>query len=158
MRWFIRVLGLGIGILALIRPAFTQQGPYVFLEFGGSGGLASINIEHPVYTTQAFALDMRYGFSLAPIDRNNGTNLIFPVMVHGIWGPGSHKLDLGVGQTLSISTRGNFFLTAPMAAGYRYQPKGKYYFIRLSYTPLLSYLVDIQWQHWGGITFGYSLR
>ena len=128
------------------------------MELGGSGGLASINYERAFYTSSFTELDFRAGFSFAPIDRNNGTALIFPLMVHALLGEGQHKLDIAAGQTFSITTAGNFFIRMPLGLGYRYQPSEKPFYFRASYTPIVSYLLDLQWEHWAGITFGYQIN
>ncbi|MCH2177098.1 MAG: hypothetical protein MK193_15360 [Lentisphaeria bacterium] len=101
---------------------------------------------------------MRYGFSLAPVDPNNGTNLVFPIMGHFIYGASKHKFDAGIGQALSVTTKLGLFISAPMSFGYRLQPEEKNLYWRFAYTPLVSYIVDFQWQHWGGITFGYHFN
>lgn len=140
------------------QSAFGQKQNYFSFELAGSGGIASVNYEHTIMDKTVLDLNMRYGFSFIPIDKNNGTNFIFPIMLHGLIGQKNHKLDLAIGQALSITSKGSFFLSAPLALGYRYQPAEKNYFLRASYTPLVSYLVDFQWQHWGGLTFGYHFN
>lgn len=134
------------------------QTSFISLDVAGSGGFGSINYEHSVYHRENIVVNMRYGFSFAPIDKNNGTNLIFPVLAHFIFGQQNHKLDIGLGQALSLTTRGSFFIAAPLALGYRFQPKEKPLYFRIAYTPILSYLVDLQWQNWAGISFAYQLK
>jgi hypothetical protein len=68
------------------------------------------------------------------------------------------KPDIGIGQTISITTKGSPFFMMPAEAGCRYQPADKNYYIRLSYTPIISYLIDFQIQHWGGFTYAYSFQ
>ncbi|MDX1350631.1 MAG: hypothetical protein R3279_10310 [Putridiphycobacter sp.] len=145
-------------LFAFTNAGFAQQGKYISVELAGSGGFGSFNYEHPILCKQTVTLNMRYGFSMAPIDKQNGTNLIFPILLHGLIGRRAHQLDLAIGQAISITTKGSFFLSAPLACGYRYQPANKRFFIRLSYTPILSYLIDVQWQHWAGITYGFKLN
>jgi hypothetical protein len=128
----------------------------VFLELGGSGGLASLNYEQTWRQGEKVDLAYQAGFSFAPIDRNNGSVLIFPLLVKGILGKTAHRAELGIGQTLSITTRGSFFPTAIGTAGYRWQSLEKPWCIRLVYTPIVSYLLDFQWQHWGGLSIGYT--
>ena len=148
-----------IFLSCLFRSNFQgQQQSYFSFELAGSGGLASFNYEHLVLDKPILDLHIRYGFSLIPIDKNNGVNLIFPIMLHSIIGKTDHKLDLAIGQAISFTTKGSFFISAPLALGYRYQPLEKKYFLRISYTPLLSYLIDIQLQNWAGITFGYNFK
>lgn len=131
---------------------------YLTLEAAGSGGLGSFNLEGAFIQSGSFTLYGRAGFSLAPIDANNGTVLVFPLMVQAAWGNGAHRLEAGIGQTLSVTTKGSYFILMPMALGYRFEPPGCPLFIRVSYTPIVSWLLDTQWQHWGGLTIGFRLR
>jgi hypothetical protein len=79
-------------------------------------------------------------------------------MINSLIGRNSHKLELGIGQGITITTKGSFFpLTTPVI-GYRYQRESKKWFYRVSYTPLISYLVDFQIQQWAGISVGYSFN
>lgn len=130
----------------------------VFIEIGGNGGLGSINYESPFLLKDNCALTWRAGLSFAPIDKNNGTAIVFPLMVNSIIGSNAHKLELGVGQGLSITTKGSAYILGTALIGYRYQPKNKNIFYRIGYTPLISYLVDFQWQNWAGISIGYSFK
>lgn len=128
------------------------------IEAGGSGGLGSLNLERDFKRTEKWTFLWRTGLSYTPIDKNNGGGIIFPLMVHGLIGQNSHKLDLGIGQGITITTRGQFFARTPVVVGYRFQPADKSYYLRVAYTPLVSYLFDFQFQHWGGITFGYTFK
>ena len=128
----------------------------LYLELGGSGGFGSFNFEWNFKSTDNFRWMFRTGISATYIDKNNGLGFIFPVMVHSIYGK-NHGLDLGIGQALTITTRGGIFLRTPLSIGYRLEPKDKRMFYRFSYTPIVSYLVDFQWEHWAGISIGYKL-
>ncbi|MDD3741623.1 MAG: hypothetical protein PHH30_10305 [Bacteroidales bacterium] len=130
---------------------------YVSLEVGGSGGLGSINYENTFITKSNFSGYYRVGFSFAPIDKNNGVALIFPLMIHELIGSSDHKIDLGIGPSLSITTKGNVFTLMAISAGYRFQPQNKNYYIRIAYTPIVSFMVDFQVQHWAGLCFGYKI-
>lgn len=136
----------------------AQQQNYFSFELAGSGGLGSLNYEHTVLDRPLIDLNMRYGFSFSPIDKNNGIVLTFPIMLHCLIGKNAHKLDLAAGQAISITTKGSPFIAAPLAIGYRFQPLDKKYYLRYSYTPIVSYLIDFQWQNWAGITFGYHFN
>lgn len=127
-------------------------------DLGGVGGVASINYSSPFKQTEQSTLLIRAGFSLAPIDPNNGTALVFPVLFHYNRGANKHKLDLGIGQTLSLTTRGSFFIRMPLNIGYLLEPEGKRFYFRAAYTPLVSYLLDFQYEHWGGLSFGFKLK
>ena len=130
----------------------------VYLEIAGSGGLGSINYEKLFYKKRITEFTWRAGFSLAPVDRNNGTGIVFPLMINSIIGKSSHKLELGLGQGFTITTKGSFFALTTASVGYRYQPETKNWFYRVTYTPLISYLVDYQMQQWGGISIGYTFN
>jgi hypothetical protein len=136
----------------------SQIKDYFSLELAGSGGLASISYERNFLDKEVVDLHWRLGFSYAPVDKNNGGALVFPVLVHGVIGKNAHKLDVGLGQTLSITTKGRTFVMMPAVLGYRFQPTEKNYFLRLAYTPIISYLVDFQVQHWAGFTYGYHFN
>ena len=136
----------------------TKKTNYFSFEIGGSGGLGSINIERPFLQKEKSSFSWRAGLSFAPIDKNNGFGIVFPIMVHGVFGQNAHKIDAGFGQGITITTRGQFFARMPLSFGYRFQPTDKRYYLRIAYTPLVSYLVDFQFQHWGGITFGYTFK
>ncbi len=145
----------------------------LYFELGGSGGLASINFEKPLWVPSDYGpkfRDMcgspphsgyyfgwRFGFSMTPIDKNNGVALIFPVMVNWIYGCGKHKLELGAGLAPAVTTKAAFYIKSPLVLGYRFEPKDKKWFARVSYTPIVGWLVDYQWQHWAGISLGYKL-
>ena len=136
---------------------FSQNEQFVSLELAGSGGFGSINYEKTFLKKEKFSANWRAGFSLTPLDKNNGTVLIFPLMAHGIIGKKAHKLDLGIGQSVSITTKGSPFVLMPLSAGYRYQNPNKKHYLRFSYTPIASYLLNFQWQHWAGFTYGLKL-
>ncbi len=135
----------------------SQSQTYLSIELAGSGGLASVNFERFFYQKNNLALYHRTGFSLVPVDKNNGWVLIFPLMLHAVYGRTKYKLDIGLGQTISVTTKGSAFVLMPLSFGCRLQPLGKSYYFRLAYTPIVSYLLDFQWQHWGGITCGIAL-
>lgn len=138
------------------QPTFENR-KSVYFELGGSGGLGSINYESLFLNTRAFDLFWRAGLSVAPIDNNNGTGIVFPLMISALIGETSHKLELGVGQGVTVTTKGSIFSLTTVALGYRYQPATQRWFYRVTYTPLISYLVDFQMQQWFGLSIGYKL-
>lgn len=146
-----------IGMLPLCCLGQSAAARWLSVEVGGVGGLGSINAEWALNGRANLQPVLRAGFSISPVDRNNGIALIFPVMMQGIWGRGSHHLETGVGQALSLTTRGNVFLRMPLHLGYRYQASGRRLFVGLAYTPLISWIFDRQWEHWAGIRLGYQL-
>lgn len=154
-----------IGILLLVLcssltfgQSDSEKKRSVFFELGGSGGLGSLNYESSFFRKEKTELLWRIGWSLAPIDKNNGVGIVFPVMIQSLWGERAHKMELGLGQGITFTTRGRFFILTTAALGYRFQPGEKKWFFRATYTPLISYLFDFQVQQWGGISFGYSFK
>ncbi len=130
----------------------------IFLEIAGSGGIGSINFEKQFLKKENVEFTWRAGLSLAPIDKNNGTGIVFPLMLHSLIGKNSHKLELGLGQGITITTKGSFFTLTTATLGYRYQSENKKWFYRVTYTPLFSYIIDFQIQHWCGVSIGYTLN
>jgi len=130
----------------------------VYFEIAGSGGLGSINYEKLFWKKNITEFTWRAGLSFAPIDKNNGTGIVFPLMINSIIGKNAHKLELGLGQGITITTKGSFFALTTASIGYRYQPETKNWFYRVTYAPLISYLVDFQIQQWGGISIGYTFN
>lgn len=138
---------------------FGQNPRYLMLELGGAGGLGSVNFESVFSQKEQLRLSFRTGVSIMPIDKNNGAALIFPQMIHGTYGQGAHQADVGIGLAPSITTNlGGAFVRMPLSLGYRLEPLEKHYYFRVAYTPLLSFLFDLQWQHWAGVTFAYQLN
>lgn len=128
----------------------------VFFELGGSGGIASLNFEKQFSERNNTRFAWRTGISVAPVDRNSGTGIILPVLLHALTGKAPHRLDLGIGQGITVTTKGSFYLLTTACAGYRYQKEESPWFYRLAYTPLISWLEHWQVQHWGGISIGYT--
>jgi hypothetical protein len=148
----------------------SAQTKQVFLELGGSGGLGSINLEKPLFINLPwvprdncgplkpvlYSFTWRLGLGASPIDQNNGWVLIFPAMVNMVYGVYAHRIEFGTGIAPSVTTKGSLFIKSPVMLGYRFQPPDKKLFFRVTYTPLVSWLVDFQWQHWAGISIGYN--
>jgi hypothetical protein len=84
--------------------------------------------------------------------------IVFPLMANVMIGRTAHKLEAGLGQGITVTTRGSFFVLGTAAIGYRYQPEEKRIFYRVTYTPLVSYLVDFQVQQWFGASIGYAFN
>ncbi len=148
-------------LVFLVYPLFCQNDlkrQSIFFELAGSGGLGSLNYEQTFNSGKQVNFGWRLGLSLAPIDKNNGTGLVFPVMINALIGRNDHKFELCLGQGITITTKGHFFLLTTPAIGYRLQPARKNWFYRASYTPLVSYLVDFQVQQWAGLSIGYTFK
>lgn len=130
----------------------------VYFEIAGNGGVGSFNYEKHLIKKNNNEFTWRMGLSLAPIDKNNGTGIVFPLMINSLIGKNVHKLELGLGQGITFTTKGGLFALTTAAIGYRYQAESKKWFYRVTYTPLISYLVDFQIQQWGGISIGYTIN
>jgi hypothetical protein len=65
---------------------------------------------------------------------------------------------LGFGQGITLTTKGNFFILATPSIGYRFAASNSPWFYRFTYTPLVSYLIDFQYQNWAGISIGYTFK
>lgn len=146
-----------LSLLVLAQPVAAQQRAG-YVELGGNGGLFSLNYENIFKEQERWNLGWRAGFALTPVDENNGAVITLPVMLMGTLFPGPNKLEAGLGNGFSITTKGAPFMRGVAALGYRYQDADKPVFLRVMYTPFISYLIDFQWQHWIGISIGYRFK
>lgn len=128
----------------------------LFLELGGSAGVWSINLEQPVHKIKKPGFAFRMGVGLLPIDKNNGFLFTLPFAISYIQGK-QHKVESFFGHSISLTTKGQFFGQLTPGLGYRYERPHKKVFYRLVYAPLISYLLDFQYQHWVGISIGIKL-
>ncbi len=152
------------GLILLLLPLTgltqtdTPKKKSFFLELAGSGGFGSVNFEKDVRIKKNIIYSSRIGFCFIPIDRNNGNALIFPYLFNARVGKNAHKLEVGIGQGVTLTTRGSFFVLGLAAIGYRFEPLEKKIFFKIGYTPLISYIFDRQIEHWGGIGIGYTFK
>ncbi len=130
----------------------------VILEIGGSARFGSANYENIFSKKGQFDLLWRVGISGFPIDKNNGFVMVIPAIFGSLIGQGNNKLELGIGQGISITTKGKIFALATPIIGYRYQNTRKRFFFRITYTPLISYIFDFQYQSWAGVSIGYNFN
>ena len=136
---------------------FTNKKSVIF-EIGGSAGVGSINYENIFNKKGQFDLLWRVGITGFPIDKNNGFVLVIPATFGTLIGQGNNKLELEIGQGFSITTKGKIFALTTPIIGYRYQNTRKRFFFRITYTPLISYIFDFQYQNWAGVSIGYKLN
>jgi hypothetical protein len=132
-----------------------------FLEAGGSGGFGSLNLDRLFYAKKNVRWSYRAGASYSPGNNNQGSTpviLIFPTLINFIYGKKDHFAEAGAGQSLALSSNPAIFSRLTLNAGYRFQRNEGGWFFRVSYTPLVSFIYDFQWQHWGGIGIGYTLK
>jgi hypothetical protein len=140
----VQVLALAIDVAASASAGFV--------ELGGSGGLGSINATTPI---RGGPIDLRVGLSVLPVDRNVGVVLIVPVMAEAHTA-GRWQVAGGVGQGLSITTAAVPWARGLASAGVRYVPPNGRVWAGVAYTPLVSYLLDLQLQHWAGVQIGWK--
>jgi len=148
---------LNIVTLLLFAGFLSQaQDKSVFLELGGYGGIYSFNYEKPI-TIKETPLKLRMGIGGFPLDENSGTLIIFPLGLNYELGDGIHRLDLGVGHTVTTSTLPSIHSQSNLSIGYLHKTDEKFWY-RVSYTPLISHWVDFQYQHWVGVSLGLKLN
>lgn len=125
------------------------------LEALGMGGFYSLSWEH------RFAKgDWLLQPGLSVFADNGRTFFVLPVLAKKTFGQGPHQLETGIGQgfTLQTGNGAKGFARGLLLVGWRYQRPNRPWIMRVSYTPFISYLIDVQYQHWGGISIGYQLR
>ncbi|MFT5820993.1 MAG: hypothetical protein ACI8ZM_002241 [Crocinitomix sp.] len=129
----------------------------LFFEGLGSAGFGSFNYEKRLMKLDRDKSEFvfRTGLSAFPGDANIGTTIVLPNSFNYLYGQ-AHKLELGIGQTLSVRLKGALFIRTVFNVGYRFQKPDKAVFYRLTYTPLMSNVWDVQFQHWGGFSIGYQ--
>ena len=130
----------------------------IYVEIGGSAGVGSVNYENIFNTKGKVDFLYRIGVSGFPIDKNNGFVVVLPTTFGALMGNGNNKIEFGIGQGLSITTKGKIYSLATPIIGYRYQKAQNPLFFRVSYTPLISYILDFQYQNWAGVSIGYNLN
>lgn len=128
------------------------------IELLGAAGIGSINYERQFAANKNHRWMYRVGVGGSYIDKNNGAIFIFPLTTHFIVGKKSHYLDLSAGIAPSITTHFNAFVRAPLGIGYRFEHWYRRLYYRISYTPLVSFLLDVQYEHWFGATIGYHFK
>lgn len=137
-------------LLPLVLSA-AHAAPSGFLELGGSGGFGSLNVTAPL----AAPVDLRVGLSVLPIDSNGGILFIVPLMVE-VHTAGRWQALGGLGQGLTVSTHGVPWARGLASAGVRYVPPEGHVWAGVAYTPFVSYLLDLQLQHWAGVQIGWK--
>lgn len=127
-----------------------------FVELGGHAVMSSLNYDYIFYQHQNLKLSFRTGIGAAPL-LQQGWAMYWPNGLMMLLGRKKHYLELGFvhdfvldPQGLSSIGAGNF--------GYRFQQPEGGLFLRLTYTPLVS-AYDVQrFQHWAGLSIGWTMR
>lgn len=131
-----------------------------FVELGGSGGLYSFNYDRRLSKRAS----LRLGFTAMPFFVNLTGG---PLMLNYLVGGRGHYLEAGAGVLYlcvednlpSLFSGGDgdsagveYTLSPAASLGYRYQPPGGGFFLRIAYTPLLT--PEEGYRHWGGVSIG----
>jgi len=137
----------------------------IHIEAAGVGGYGSINYERIIPIKSKFKIGARVGLStynLKDFTNKFNPDLILPIAITGLFGY-NHKLEFGVGQTLSNVVRasptnweperktnlhGNFTI------GYRYQKDEGGIMLRCSYSPIIEFYK--YFRNWGAVGIGYA--
>jgi hypothetical protein len=100
-------------------------------------------------------------FNFKDFENKFNPDIFIPIAISGIYGK-KHRLELGVGQTLSsiveinhsnwelvrsIKFHTNFIF------GYRYHKVDGGFLFKISYTPIVEF--NNNYRHWGAVSFGY---
>lgn len=140
---------------AALKAQPVLPGHNVFVELGGNGGIYSVNYENPFKIRPKSAATFRVGLSITPADRK--TLVVLPVMFNGVFLKGNHHPEVGGGIGLSAATGASgFWVRGILQTGYRYQKPGKPFFLRVNYTPFCNLFLKAQWEHWAGVSVGWT--
>ena len=124
-------------------------------EIAGMGGLYSLSWERGIGKQNWFVQP-----GMAVYGTGKSTLLVFPVIFKKTFGAHAHRLETGIGQGITFALGQGFqvFPRGILDIGWRFQKENSPWIFRASYTPMISYLIDLQYQHWGGISLGYQLN
>lgn len=137
----------------------------LYIEAAGIGGYGSINYERIVISKKKWMLNIRSGISTYHIKDYTTTfnpDIIIPFSINGLYGT-NHKIELGIGQTLTNIVYADVTAFKPKrkthiyttgSIGYRYQKNTGGLFFRCTYTPIIGF--NDTFKHWAGVSFGYS--
>lgn len=85
--------------------------------------------------------------------------ITLPALLKYTHGKQPHHPEFGIGLGTSVVNRGQLqaFIRGIGMLGWRYEKAESRWCYRAFYSPLFSFLVDFQWQHWGGLGISYRL-
>lgn len=146
---------------------FGESQSSVYVELFGNGGLYSLNYDHIFYYQNKNAFGWRVGLSYLPpieiiLDKHSYSVLGTFNYLREIKAP--HFIEFGVGITYYdiVGYGRNKVITWNQLTnfGYRYQKRGKSFFFRVDFisTYYLEKGIDRNWDIWGGLSLGYSLK
>ncbi|MDH5474493.1 MAG: hypothetical protein OEX22_02260 [Cyclobacteriaceae bacterium] len=137
----------------------------LYFEGAGIGGYGSINYERLIFRKANLWVNTRVGLStynLKDYTAKFNPDIILPFAINGLYG-NNHKIEFGIGQTISNSVSANYSTWQPervtnfhanFTIGYRFQKKTEGLMFRCNYSPIIKY--HKYYRHWGGISVGYS--
>ncbi|HET6992675.1 MAG TPA: hypothetical protein VFJ43_15180 [Bacteroidia bacterium] len=132
----------------------------VFIEAGGSGGFASVNLDKGFISFRNGFLSGRIGAGYLQGEKYFGSAagvFVLPTMVHCMIGKNRNWLETGFGLSFGLSTKGEIFSRITPTIGYRFQKTGESgIFFRLTYAPIISDVLKGEIIEWAGISLGYS--
>lgn len=153
-------------LIAAEPPAARYAPNAVYVELLGNGLLYSINYEHKVSDLLAARLGFMY-MAATGTARINGQKsrgevalAVVPAMLNFLVGSGSHRLELGAGILLGAASAeaenfefsGFGFGGVTTTFGYRFQPVGGGFILRIGLTPYYSGGPELS----GGVSIGFG--
>ena len=140
----------------------------IVLEAVGIGSYESLSYERNIFEREFFRIQTSIGLStLGIVDFNDKFNpdIIIPIKGMILWNWRSHHLVVGIGQVLSsfprverpsLNTKRRNTISGSTLLGYRWQNREKRFFIQATYSPIWQQYK--RFRHWGGLSFGFSLK
>lgn len=147
----------------------------VFVELLGNAILPSINYEKKFCMKEKMSFAWRIGFTLIhPKGEFDSVKIVLtlfiPITVNVLVGKKDSKFEFGIGADVAPIPDDQFVIPHPeiigtAVLGYRYEPAGKIFLLRIDYTPFFGNLGP-NWgtyknsrgygvySHFGGISFG----
>ncbi len=138
----------------------------IILDAGGIGGYGSINYERAFFLKKKHLISYKVGasiFRFKDFERELNPDLLFPISVQYNRNFKNHRTFLGIGQTISSIVKASSDFSTKVRKtrfslsyiiGWRFQKTNNPFSFQVSYTPILERYTTFQ--HWGGISFGYS--
>lgn len=147
-----------VSLLAVAVRAEKERKDLVYFEMGGNAGVYSLNYDRIAFVlNEKHRLGFRVGFSWLPVQVLDYVNVCtFPLMANYIYGGPQHRLELGMGVTMRLTTTEQQLTMRPsfsQAIVYRFQPLDDLFVIRFGLTPLWF----DHFMPWAGFSLGRAL-
>lgn len=147
------IILLLLSLVVVSNDSISQVDKAITIELGGNGGFYSLNFENSLSSNNA--LGYRLGVSMLPLSNASGPVVTIPTLLQYSVDSKNKSYDFGIGQSFSIHSGIYSYITANL--GYK-RKMSKDFFIKASYTPLVSYLYRFQYQNHFGLTIGKKLN